>query len=67
MKKQRKDVAPGEDAKKALRRLTLHRETIQHLNDPRLGAVLGGLAAHTFTGGNLINDPGGANGATLCG
>ena len=65
MKKQRRDLVPGKGAKQPLRRLTLHRETIQHLNDPRLGGVLGGLAAHTFTGGNLVNDP--DAGATLCG
>lgn len=64
MKKQRRDVVPGEGAKGPLRRLTLHRETIQHLNDPRLAGVQAGLAAHTFTGG-AVNQPDGAG--TLCG
>ena len=69
MKKQNRDVAPGDRTKKPLRRLILHRETIQNLNDPLLGGVLGGLAAHTFTGANnnqnLVTDPDGAG--TMCG
>jgi hypothetical protein len=62
MKKENRELAPRSRATKPLRRLTLHRETIQGLNDPQLSGVLGGLAAHTFTGANLIED-----GNTLCG
>lgn len=65
MKKQNKGLAPEGRAKQP-RRLTLHRETIQRLSHPQLGGVVGGLAAHTFTGGNvnLVNEP---NAGTMCG
>jgi hypothetical protein len=65
MKKKDQASQPGSRTKSP-RRLTLHRETIQSLNDPLLAGVLGGLAQHTFTGNN-VNGGNADGGNTLCG